>query len=118
VAIVASERQRLSPPQDHALARLRRAGGLEFLKETNQTGPRSTQNSTLKTQNSKPNHPSSCWMLTHESEIPACLVVDRTPEFPILDLDIVLYFATCEGGEALVKRGASHRAGRGNFSVN
>jgi len=36
----------------------------------------------------------------------------------ILDLDIVLYFATFEGGEALVKRGANHRAGHGNFSVN
>jgi len=40
------------------------------------------------------------------------------PDFPILDLDIVLCFATFEGREALVKRGENHREGHGNFSVN
>jgi hypothetical protein len=91
-----------SPPNASVRHRLRtkpsraaRADALEFLKETNQTGPRSTQNSKLK-------------------KCPASISWKNE----ILDLDIVLYFATFEGGEALVKRGANHRAGHGNFSVN
>jgi hypothetical protein len=51
-------------------------------------------------------------------EIPAPSISGRMFDFPILYLDIVLYFATFEGGEALVKREPNCELPEVIFSVN